>query len=89
MKRSVNMFSMIAVAGLLFSQSVAYSQQAGATYVELKRENFQKEIDGKQVDLFTIKNKNGMVVNITNYGAKVEQILVPDKNGALGRGARL
>lgn len=54
------------------------------SYVELKRENFQKEIDGKQVDLYTIQNKNGMVVKITNYGAKVEQILVPDKNGVLG-----
>jgi aldose 1-epimerase len=45
---------------------------------------FQSEIDGKKTDLYTIQNKNGMVVRITNYGAKIEQILVPDKSGKLG-----
>jgi aldose 1-epimerase len=38
----------------------------------------------ENVDLYTIKNKNGMVVKITNWGAKVQQILVPDREGALG-----
>ena len=53
-------------------------------YVDLDRANFQKQVDGKAVDLYTIKNKKGMIVKITNYGARVEQILVPDKNGKLG-----
>ena len=52
--------------------------------VELNRKQYQTEIDGKNVDLYTIKNKNGMVVKITNWGAKVQQILVPDREGALG-----
>ena len=52
--------------------------------MQLARENYRKEIDGKLIDLYTIKNKNGMVVKITNWGAKVQQILVPDKTGALG-----
>jgi galactose mutarotase-like enzyme len=47
--------------------------------VELEREKYQKEIDGKKVDLYTIKNEGGMVVKITNWGAKVQQILVPAK----------
>ena len=38
-----------------------------------------KVIDGKPVDLYTIQNKNGMIVRITNCGAKVQQIIVPDK----------
>jgi aldose 1-epimerase len=58
--------------------------KAMSDYTELDRVNFQKEIDGKRVDLYTIKNNKGMVVKITNYGAKVEQILVPDKHGKLG-----
>jgi len=41
-------------------------------------------VDGKPVDLYTIKNSKGMVVRITNYGARVEQILVPDRKGKLG-----
>jgi aldose 1-epimerase len=35
----------------------------------------------KKVSLYTIKNKKGMTVSITNYGAKIEQIMVPDKKG--------
>jgi aldose 1-epimerase len=53
-------------------------------YAILDPENFRAEIDGKKVDLYTIKNKNGMIVQITNLGAKIEQILVPDKVGKLG-----
>ncbi|WP_431858279.1 aldose epimerase family protein [Azospirillum sp.] len=51
---------------------------------DLRREAFQTTIDGKPVDLFTLRNRNGVVVRITNYGAKIEQILVPDRNGVLG-----
>jgi aldose 1-epimerase len=62
---------------------------AGATlpathYSDLKAENFQQVIDGKQVNLYTLKNKHGITVRITNYGARIEQILVPDRHGRLG-----
>ena len=53
-------------------------------YAELRAADFDKEIDGKKVGLYTIKNRHGMVVKITNYGARVEQILVPDRKGRLG-----
>jgi len=36
------------------------------------------------VDLFTLTNKHGMQVKITNYGGIVTSIRVPDKNGLLG-----
>ena len=55
-----------------------------ADQVELERERYRKEIDGQKVDLYTLENKSGMVVKITNWGAKVQQILVPDKEGVLG-----
>ena len=29
---------------------------------------FEKTIDGKQTHLFTLKNKNGVIATITNYG---------------------
>jgi aldose 1-epimerase len=78
---------MVTIAGAVTSLMVLPTLAWGAGamgYTEIDRANFQKEIDGKRVDLYTITNKNGMVVKITNYGAKVEQILVPDKNGKLG-----
>lgn len=44
-------------------------------------ENFKATRDGKQIDLFTLKNKNGMIVQITNFGGKIVSIIVPDKEG--------
>ncbi len=55
-----------------------------ATYTDLKRDDYRATIDGKPVDLLTLRNGRGMVVRITNYGAKIEQILVPDRDGVLG-----
>jgi len=47
--------------------------------------NIQKEIfgeiKGKEVLLFTLKNNNGLIAKITNYGGIVTSLLVPDKNG--------
>ncbi|HTL09947.1 MAG TPA: hypothetical protein VL307_16850, partial [Chitinophagaceae bacterium] len=39
------------------------------------------QADGKQVYLFTLTNKNGVQVKITNYGGTVTSWMVPDKNG--------
>lgn len=37
--------------------------------------------DGRAVDLFTLKNTNGMTVNITNYGGVITSWTAPDRNG--------
>ena len=43
---------------------------------------FVKTIDGnKSTQLYTLKNVNGMEVCITNFGARIISIMVPDKNG--------
>ena len=47
----------------------------------LKREDFQKVINGKKTDLFILKNKCGNEVALTNYGGALLTIMVPDKNG--------
>ena len=49
----------------------------------LKREDFQSTIQGKQTDLFTLVNKAGNEVCITNYGGALVAIMVPDKNGKI------
>ena len=49
----------------------------------LQRERFQSTVDGAQTDLFTLANSRGMVVKFTNLGAKILQIIVPDRNGAM------
>ena len=47
----------------------------------LQRKDFQKEIGGKQTDLFILKNDAGLEVAITNYGGGLCAIMVPDKDG--------
>lgn len=47
----------------------------------LKRENFQAVVQGKETDLYTLTNENGMQVDITNYGGALVSIMVPDKHG--------
>lgn len=39
--------------------------------------------DGREVFIFTIKNAAGNTVAVTNYGATVMKILVPDRDGRL------
>ncbi|MCU7548859.1 galactose mutarotase [Chitinophagaceae bacterium LB-8] len=39
------------------------------------------QADGKDVNLYTLTNKNGVQVKVTNYGGIVTSWLVPDKNG--------
>jgi aldose 1-epimerase len=39
------------------------------------------ESNGKTVKLFTLTNKNGMMIKVTNYGATLTYVSVPDKNG--------
>ncbi len=42
---------------------------------------FGKTGDGKQVDLYVLSNKNGVEVDITNFGAAVVSLKVPDRHG--------
>jgi aldose 1-epimerase len=38
-------------------------------------------IDEKKTFLYTIKNQNGIEIAVTNYGAKIVSVMVPDKDG--------
>ncbi len=42
-------------------------------------------VDKKGVDLFTLTNKSGMDVKITNYGGIITSITVPDRTGQMAR----
>ena len=47
----------------------------------LRREDFQTTINGKQTDLYILKNAAGNEVAITNYGGALVAIMVPDREG--------
>lgn len=89
MRRTTVLFPLCAASALLFAPHAAFAaaktaKPAQPAFVELRPVDFQKDVDGKRVDLYTIKNAKGMTVKITNFGARIEQILVPDRNGQLG-----
>jgi len=50
----------------------------------LDAEKFRKTIDGKETDLYRLSNEAGMEVYVTNFGAVIPAILVPDKDGNSG-----
>lgn len=52
-----------------------------STYVN---KAFSDTVDGKQVGVFILKNEKGMEVHITNYGATIVKMMVPDKDGIPG-----
>src|SRR5476651_1486984 len=44
---------------------------------------FQKVVDGKKVDLYYLKNKNGLKAAVTNFGGRLVSLFVPDKAGKM------
>lgn len=47
----------------------------------MQKQSFGKTKEGKEVFLYTLENKNGMKAQITNFGAILVNLYVPDKNG--------
>jgi len=50
----------------------------------VRRTVFGKMPDGRTVHLYTLTNRNGLVAKITNYGAILTEMHVPDRSGKLG-----
>jgi aldose 1-epimerase len=55
-----------------------------AAHTPLNPQRFFGEVGGEPVALFRLRHANGMEVAVCNLGAKVLQILVPDRDGVLG-----
>lgn len=51
--------------------------------VPVQAERFHTSVGGRETALFTLANSKGMVVKFTNLGAKILQIIVPDRAGAM------
>ena len=56
----------------------------GQEGTSIMKESFGTAPSGEEVQLYTLTNKNGVIVKITNYGAIVTSIITPDKNGNMG-----
>lgn len=52
--------------------------------MKIEKSAFGETEEGKLVHLYTLTNKNGVEVQITNYGAIVVSLKVPDRHGKFG-----
>ena len=69
----------LALAAMIFACS-APKKEFTPIY---SKADFEKEVNGKKTTLFTLKNEGGIIVTLTNYGAKIVSVFAPDKNGAM------
>jgi aldose 1-epimerase len=51
--------------------------------LESIRQTVWGEVDGKPVTLFTLTNKNGLLVKVATYGGIITELHVPDRSGKL------
>ena len=61
----------------LFAAVLSLSLSPLSTYAEVQESDFDS------IKLYSLKNKNGMQMGITNYGAIITSIIVPDRDGKM------
>lgn len=79
--KKIKLLNFLICVGLLTVSSCATRTSTTTTISGLNPERFDTVINEKPVKLYTLKNKTGMEVCITNFGGRVVSISVPDKNG--------
>ena len=47
----------------------------------VQKQTFGKTADGREFDLYTLTNANGLIAKVTNYGATLTSLQVPDRIG--------
>jgi aldose 1-epimerase len=47
----------------------------------LKRENFESNLDGQAAQFYVLHNKNGFEATFSNYGQRLLSLMVPDREG--------
>ncbi len=73
-------FCLVGVAAAMLTACSSAPEQT-LTVSGLDPAKFDILINEKPVKLYTLKNQNGMEVCITNYGARIVSLVVPDKDG--------
>lgn len=63
--------------------AAACSPKGEKTLSGLYKDDFRAEVKGKTTDLYTLTNSKGMEVCITDYGARVLSVIVPDRKGVM------
>ncbi|MDD7250858.1 MAG: galactose mutarotase [Prevotellaceae bacterium] len=78
--KKILLIACVAVATMMASCS---KEGANLTKSGLNPADFSYVTDGDTTALYTLTNKNGMEVCVTNFGARIVSIMVPDKQGKM------
>jgi aldose 1-epimerase len=62
--------------------SIAHAQNQRTPMTSISEQDWGQTPEGTPVKLYTLTNRNGVVIKITNYGAIVTELHVPDRTGA-------
>jgi aldose 1-epimerase len=90
MKNNKNLLMMLSCSAALFAacngnpkttDSTVKDSTSVTTQSIPDSANFEADVQGQKVKLFTLKNNSGATVAITNYGGRLVSLLVPDKDG--------
>ncbi len=65
---------------LATDNATKYKRVATKDISNLNPEDFNATIEDKNIDLYVLKNKKGMVATFTNYGQRLVSLLVADRN---------
>ena len=74
-------FCVLAAAAMMVGCGGQKAEQASEMEL-MKKENFQKVVDGKKVDLYTLTNGT-ITMQVTNFGARVVSLWTPDREGKM------
>jgi aldose 1-epimerase len=66
---------------LVGEMSLASSLSSRGMRGNIRKQPFGKTASGDQIDLYSLTNKKGMEVSVTNFGATVVTLRVPDRSG--------
>jgi aldose 1-epimerase len=66
------------LVGIMMTWHLPATAEAKST---MKKQPFGKTSDGRDVELYTLTNKKGMEVAITNFGGIIVALKAPDRNG--------
>lgn len=77
-------FFALAIALSLSGCSTAAVDSAQKTNMKLESKVFGRTPEGTEVRIYTLSNTKGMTVKITEYGAIITELWVPDRNGKPG-----
>ncbi len=79
----------VAVAAIFFlAACTSAGSKKGSSLAEdalqlMNADQFNMEIDGKEIALYTLRNESGMIAQITNFGGRVVSLWVLDKDNRM------